>query len=74
MVAMADDPRHCGGAARDEPDARVRLVPDTRLRPAEHCRALWAVLGTLLLGAVSLLTGGRHPPSTGLCPARASGA
>ena len=68
---MAGDPRHYGGAARDKSGARARLASDARLRPTKHCRALWAVLGTLLLGAVSLLAGDRHPPSTGLCPARA---
>ena len=47
------------------------MASDTRLRAAEHCRALWAVLGILLLGGVSLRAGDRHPPATGLCPARA---
>jgi hypothetical protein len=68
---MAGDPWHCGSAARDESSARARMASDTRLRAAEYCRALWAVLGPLLLGGVSLLAGDRQPPATGLCPARA---
>jgi hypothetical protein len=70
-MAMAGGPRHNNDAARDEPGARVRMAADACLRPAQHCRALWAVLGTLLLGTVSLLAGDRHTPSPGLCPARA---
>jgi hypothetical protein len=49
------------------------MASDACLRAAEHCRALWAVLGTLLLGVVSLLAGDRHPRAPGLCPARAPG-
>ena len=64
---MAGDPWDRGGAARDEPPSRLRLAPRARLRSAQHRRPLGAVLGALLLGAISLLpTGCRHTPA-GLC-------
>lgn len=67
---MADSPRDRGGAARDEPGTRTRLVPRACLHSAKYCRALWAVLGTLL-GAISLLpAGGRDVPAASLCATR----
>jgi hypothetical protein len=67
-MAMAGGPRGRGGAARDEPGTGVRMVPRACLHSAQRRRPPRAVLGTLLLGAISLLStpGGRHAPA-GLC-------
>ena len=67
-MAMAGDPRDRGGAALDEPGTRVRMAPRACLLSVQRCRPLGAVLGALLLGAISLLptTGSRHA-SAGLC-------
>ena len=67
-MAMAGDPRDRGGAARDEPGTRIRMAPRACLLSVQHRRPRGTILGTLLLGAISLLstTGGRHAP-TGLC-------
>jgi len=67
-MAMAGGPRDRGGTARDKPGTRVRMVPRACLHSAQHRRPRGTILGTLLLGAISLLstTGGRHAPA-GLC-------
>jgi len=67
-MAMASDPRGRGGAARDEPGTRVRMAPWACLHSVQHRRPPGAVLGAVLLGAISLLPtpGGRHAPA-GLC-------
>ena len=69
-MAMAGDFRDRSGAAGDESGVRVRLAPRACLHPAQYRRSLRAVLGTLLLGAISLPAGCRHAPSAGLCPTR----
>ena len=73
-MAMAGDPRDRGGATRDEPGTRVRMVPRACLLSVQRRRPRVAVLGTLLLGAISLLptTGGRRAP-VGLCATCPSG-
>jgi hypothetical protein len=73
-MAMAGDPRDRGGAARDEPGTRIRMAPRACLLSVQHRRPRVAVLGTLLLGAISLLstTGGRRAP-VGLCATRSPG-
>src|SRR5438045_2948341 len=73
-MAMAGDPRDRGSATRDEPGTRVRMAPRACLRSAQRRRPFGAVLGTVLLGAISLLlpTGGGHA-TTGLCATRPTG-
>ena len=69
-MAMAGDPGGRGGAAHNEPGTRVRMASRACLHSAKYCRALWAILGTLL-GAVSLLSAGRRHTPAGLraaCP------
>jgi len=67
-MAMAGDPRDRGGAALDEPGTRVRMAPRACLLSVQRRRPPGAVLGALLLGAISLLptTRDRHAPA-GLC-------
>ena len=67
-MAMAGGPRGRGGTARDKPGTGVRMVSRACLYSAQRRRPPGAVLGALLLGAISLLPtpGGRHAPA-GLC-------
>ena len=72
-MAMAGNPGGRGGAARDQSGTRVRMAPRACRLSVQRCRPLGAVLGAVLLGALSLLpTGGRHAP-TGLCATCPSG-
>jgi hypothetical protein len=73
-MAMAGDPRDRRSAAGDDPGVRARLAPRAWpracLRPVQYCRPPGAILGPLLLGAISLPTSCCHIPSAGLCPTR----
>ena len=64
-MAMAGGPRGRGGTTRDKPGTGVRMVPRACLCSAQRRRPPGAVLGALLLGAISLLPtpGSRYAPA-----------